>query len=567
VHPDDRGRWLTADNPARTVIRYRHADGSWRWIEARGTTVMRQGRSYLLAVGRDVTERKRMEAALADNYSLLSAVIEGTPDALYLKDRNGCYLMINAAGARLFGLTAQEMIGKDDTALFGAASARDTQAMDQRIMASGEAQTYEDTATVSGVTRTHIATKAPYRDQHGNIIGVLGIAHDITERKRLEDQFRHAQKMESIGQLAGGIAHDFNNMLSAIIGFVGSAQEQLPQDSPARHDLEIAESAAWRAAGLTRQLLTFARKQVVDPRVLNLNTVILDLDKMLHRLIGEDIELITLPAPDLGQVRVDPGHIEQVIVNMAVNARDAMPTGGQLTIETANTVLDADYTDQHVDVIPGAYVMLAISDTGSGMEMEVQQHLFEPFFTTKEVGKGTGLGLATCYGIVKQHGGNIWVYSEVGHGTTFKIYLPRVAELPQAGLLPDEVQALLQGSEAVLLVEDERLVRESASTILYAQGYSVFAASNGDEALRIVQARAGAPIDLLVTDMVLPGMGGKALVEQISRVYPNIKVLFISGYATDAITQHGRLEPGTNFLSKPFTRTAFARKVREVLDS
>ena len=567
VHPDDQSRWLTTDNPAQTLIRYLHADGSWRWIEARGTTVMRQGHTYLLAVGRDVTERQRMEAALADNYSLLAAVIEGTPDALYVKDRQGCYLMINSVGARLLGHTVPEVIGQDDSMLFGSASAEHIRAVDQRIMQSHEAQTYEDSATANGVTRTYLATKAPYRDQHGNVIGVLGISHDITERKRLEEQFRHVQKMESIGQLAGGIAHDFNNMLSAVIGFIGSVQEQLPHDSPAQHDLEAAESAAWRAAGLTRQLLAFARKQIVEPRVLNINAVIVEMDKLLRRLIGEDIELVTLPAPDLGQVKADPGQIEQVIANLVVNARDAMPQGGRLTIETANTMLDDNYARQHVAVTPGDYVMLAVSDTGSGMDAEVQQHIFEPFYTTKEVGKGTGLGLATCYGIVKQHAGNIWVYSEVGHGTTFKVYLPRVYEATDrlAGRADDA--PVPRGTETVLLVEDEPLVREIARNILQEHGYSVLEAGNGDDALRIVHEYVGGPIALLVTDVVMPQLGGKALAEQVSSVYPTFKVLYISGYATDAIVHHGRLDPGTNFLSKPFTPATFARKVREVLDA
>jgi signal transduction histidine kinase len=316
-------------------------------------------------------------------------------------------------------------------------------------------------------------TKAPYRDPQGTVIGVLGSSRDITEHKRLQAQLLQSQKMESIGQLAGGIAHDFNNMLSAVIGFIGSARLDIPQDSPAQHDLETAESAAWRATGLTRQLLTFARKQIVEPHVLNLNTVIGELDKLLRRLIGEDLELVTLPAADLGQVKADPGQIEQVLTNLVVNARDAMPGGGRLTIETANTVLDANYARQHVGVTPGEYVMLAVSDTGDGMDATVQQRIFEPFYTTKEIGKGTGLGLSTCYGIVKQHGGNIWVYSEVGHGTTFKVYLPRVDEAaenpaPHAGDVP-----MPQGTETVLLIEDEPLVRELARTILQAQGYSV----------------------------------------------------------------------------------------------
>jgi two-component system, cell cycle sensor histidine kinase and response regulator CckA len=566
VHPEDQIRWPTTDDPARTLIRYRHTDGSWRWIEARGTIVTQHEQTYLLTVGRDMTEQKRMEAELENNYSLLSAVIESTPDAVSVKDLQGHYLMINSAGAHMLGLTAEEVLGKDASTLFGADAARQMSEDERRVMESGAMQPYEQSVTVNGVTRTYLATKGPYHDKQDNVIGEIGILRDITEHKHLEAQLLQSQKMESIGQLAGGIAHDFNNMLAAVIGFIGSARLELPQQSSIQYDLEAAESAAWRAAGLTRQLLAFARKQVVEPRVLNLNTVIMDMDKLLRRLIGEDIDLITLPAPDLWQVKVDPGHIEQVIVNLAVNARDAMPNGGKLTIETANVMLDADYTDQHVGVIPGVYVMLAISDTGCGIEAEVRQHIFEPFFTTKEIGKGTGLGLSTCYGIIKQHGGHIWVYSEVGQGTTFKIYLPPLDELPGAELRPDEALVVLLGSETVLLVEDEPLVRELATTILHAQGYTVLAASNGEEALGVVHATAGT-IDLLVTDVVMPGMRGKVLAQQLTSIYPHIKVLFISGYATDAITQHGQLEPGAHFLSKPFTRTALARKVREVLDS
>jgi two-component system cell cycle sensor histidine kinase/response regulator CckA len=504
-------------------------------------------------------------AALAHNYSLLSAVIEGTPDAVYVKDSHGRYLMINSAGAHMLGLAVQEVIGKDDTALFGTDTAPQIREDERSLVESGEMRQYEDSATVNGVTRSYLATKGPYRDQQGTVMGLIGISRDITEHKRLEMQLLQSQKMESIGQLAGGIAHDFNNMLSAVIGFIGSAQDQLPPDSPAQHDLAVAESAAWRAAGLTRQLLAFARKQIVEPHVLNLNEIIVEIDKLLRRLIGEDIELVSLPAADLGQIKADPGQIEQVIANLVVNARDAMPDGGRVTIETANSVLDATYARQHVGVTPGDYVMLAVSDTGSGMDAEIQQRIFEPFYTTKEVGKGTGLGLATCYGIVKQHGGNIWVYSEVGHGTTFKVYLPRVYEAADTRSGSADDAPMPRGTETVLLVEDEPLVREVASHILHEQGYSVLEAGNGEEALGIVREYAGAPIALLVTDVVMPQMGGKALAEQVMCVYASIKVLFISGYATDAIVHHGRLEPGTNILSKPFTPAAFARKVREVL--
>ncbi len=566
VHPDDRDRWPTLAGSARTRIRCRHADGSWRWFEASSTAVTWQRQRYLLVVSRDVTERVEAEEALARNYDLLAAIVNGTPDAMYIKDSDGRYLMINAAGAQLFGRSVDEVINKDDRALFGA-DAAPLLAADRSVTERGQEETHEHVVTIDGVARTYLSTRLPYRDRQGKVVGVIGISRDITEHRRLEAQLVQAQKMESIGRLAGGIAHDFNNMLSVVIGFINSAREELAPDSLAHHDLEVAENAAWRGANLTRQLLAFARKQVVEPRVLDLNVVILDLEKMLRRLIGENIELVTRPAPNLGAVRADPGHIEQVIVNLAVNARDAMLDGGQLTIETADTELDEDYARQHHGVIPGRYVMLAVSDTGVGMDATVRQEIFEPFFTTKEVGRGTGLGLATCYGIIKQHGGHIWVYSELGRGTTFKIYLPRVDETPDSLMLSGAGAALPRGDERVLLVEDETLVRELAATALHQQGYTVLTAASGEEALRIAQDAGDAPIDLLITDVVMPGMGGKALADQVSQLYPGIRVLFISGYATDAITQHGQLSPGVHFLSKPFSRAAIARKVRAVLDA
>jgi CheY-like chemotaxis protein len=348
------------------------------------------------------------------------------------------------------------------------------------------------------------------------------------------------------------------------------ALNELSPDQPVYSDVAEAQKAAQPAANLTRQLLAFARKQIIDPQVLNLNSLVLELDKLLRRVLGEQIELITHPTPDLGSVKVDPGQIEQVIVNLAVNAHDAMPTGGKLTIKTSNTVLGSDYARQPAGLTPGEYVMLTISDTGSGMDAEVQQHLFEPFFTTKEVGKGTGLGLATCYGIITQHGGHIGVYSEAGHGTTFKIYLPSVADVEassDAVLLQDEVKTVSQGTARVLLVEDEPLVRDLACRVIHEQGYIVLDATNGQEALHAVHKYAGAPIDLLVTDVVMPQIGGKALAEQLTAMYPHIKVLFVSGYATDTIVHHGRLDPDTNFLAKPFTPIALVRKVQELLDA
>ena len=407
----------------------------------------------------------------------------------------------------------------------------------------------------------------PITNSSGQVERIAGVAQDITDRKQLEAQFLQAQKLEGIGRLAGGIAHDFNNLLTAIGGYADLALDTLPADQPIRSDLEEVQKGVARATNLTRQLLAFARKQIIEPRVLNLNDLILEMDKLLRRIIGEDVDLITHPAPNLGWVKADPGQIEQVLVNLAVNARDAMPQGGKLTIETANVILDPRYAHTHVDATPGPYVLLAVSDTGIGMSPEVQAHAFEPFFSTKEPGKGSGLGLATCYGIVKQHGGNIWVYSEVGHGTTFKIYLPQVAERASAAPPPGEVHALPGGKETVLVVEDEAVVRTLAVRVLREQGYTVLEAVNGAEAIRVAQAYAPAVIHLLLTDVVMPHLSGTVVAAQITARYPTLKVLFISGYTDSAIVHHGRLEEGVAFLHKPFTPTVLTRKVREVLDA
>jgi PAS domain S-box-containing protein len=519
----------------------------------------------LARVRRLIVDRQRSEAAIQEANTLLRAATEGLTDvAVFIKDLHGRYLLINSAGARFFGRSAAGMLGKDDDACFAAETAQQIQQEDQQIMAEGVTHTAEVVVPAAEGSRTYLVTKEPYRDHPGSVVGVIGIAHDITDRKQLEAQLFQAQKMESIGRLAGGIAHDFNNLLTAINGYIELAHDALPADHPITSDLAEAHKAAQRATTLTRQLLAFARKQPIEPHILNLNDLIHDMDKLLRRLIGEDIDLVTQPAADLGQVIADPGQIEQVLVNLAVNARDAMPEGGKLTIETRNIFLDAAYTHGHVNVTEGPYVLLAVSDTGVGMDAEVQSHVFEPFFTTKEPGKGTGLGLATCYGIVKQHGGFIWVYSEVGHGTTIKIYLSRVFE--DAAVRPHtEDQAVPRGTETVLLVEDEVAVRLFAARVLRESGYRVLETTTGDEALHAAQTDAG-PIQLLLTDVVLPQMGGKALAERLAAHYPSLKVLFMSGYADDAIVHHGRLEAGLAFLHKPFSPGVLLRKVREVLD-
>jgi len=399
------------------------------------------------------------------------------------------------------------------------------------------------------------------------LAGVLARVRLEEKRRQLEEQYHQAQKMEAIGRLTAGVAHDFNNLLTAINGFAGLIQSELPPDDPLQEMVDTILRSGERAANLVRQLLAFSRKQIIQPQVLNLNMVVAEMDKMLRHVIGEDIYLKTVLTPDLWPVKVDAAQIEQVIVNLAVNTRDAMPTGGQLTIETANVVIDDKYMAGHLGTQPGNYVLLAVSDTGCGMSQEVKARIFEPFFTTKELGRGTGLGLATVFGIVKQSGGDIWVYSEEGIGTTFKIYLPCVEDKIMMPLASPEIRPELPGgSETILLVEDDTGVRELVRQILPKLGYNVLEAKNGQEALQLIAHYAG-PIHLLLTDVVMPGLNGKALAEELARTRPELKILFMSGYTDEAIAHHGVLAPGEAFLQKPFSPVILARKMRSVLDN
>jgi len=406
-----------------------------------------------------------------------------------------------------------------------------------------------------------------------SIGGIVLSIRDITERKeaerergRLQEQLQQAMKMEAIGRLAGGVAHDFNNLLTAISGNLELAKLDLDPADPLHQYLVEASDAARSAAELTRQLLTFSRRQIIEPRILNLNELIGNLRKMLTRLIGEDITLETKLAAELGSVRVDPGQFQQLVVNLCVNARDAMPDGGKLAIQTGNADLDESFCHLQPDVRPGGYVRIAVSDTGQGMSEEVRQRIFEPFFTTKEEGRGTGLGLATVFGVVKQAGGVIDVYSETGMGTTFRIYLPRVEEPAESPARPACRAELPRGNEVVLLVEDEASVREFSAAMLKRLGYRVLAAANGGEAILLAEKRSE-PIDLLLTDVVMPGMNGRELAERLQQSHPEAQVLFTSGYTEDVIVRRGVMDEVMHYIGKPYTMQALAEKVRRVLDA
>ncbi len=491
--------------------------------------------------------------------------VDTIPDPVLVLDEQFRIQRANHATARVLGLEFPQLIGQPCYQVVHGQAAPPPDCPFQRMLLTGKEARCDIEEPRLG--KVFDATVTPLRNSGVAVLGCVEVLRDITERKRLEEQLRQAQKMEAVGRLAGGVAHDFNNLLTAITGYSDLALTRLREgDRVRKHVLEI-KKAGESAASLTRQLLAFSRRQVLIPQILDLNSVVSNVQKMLRRMIGEDIDLVTLPAADLGHVKADPGQIEQVIMNLAVNARDAMPQGGKLTVETANVDLDESYTRSHIDVMPGRYVMLALSDTGCGMDAETLSHIFEPFYTTKEEGKGTGLGLATVYGIVKQSGGHIWVSSDLGQGTTFKIYLPRV-EAAVEKLMPGRMAAgLPRGAETVLLVEDEVIVRDLVREVLQSSGYTVLVASGAAEALAISEQRAPGPVHLMLTDVVMPEMDGPQLADHLACLYPKMKVLYMSGHTDAAVARHVKLSRDIPYLQKPFAAEVLARKVREVLDT
>jgi PAS domain S-box-containing protein len=544
-------------------------DGQERWISDSSVEIADETGMIVETVGlfQDVTERKREEEALARNERYFRALIENALDLITVLNADGTIRYVSPSVNTVLGYSPEELIGSDVIQLIHPDD-RDRVA---QTLTKGIEQP-ESTHRVlcrsihkDGSWRTLECMGRSLLDDP-NICGAVINSRDVSERIQLEEQLLQSQKMESIGCLAGGVAHDFNNLLTCITGYCEMALGRVNKDEKLANQLQLIREASYRASDLTRQLLAFARKQIIEPRNTNLNALTLNLDKMLRRLIGEDIELVTFPSEDPAIVRIDPGQFEQVVINLAINARDAMPQGGKVTIEIKHMAIDREYAKFHPDMRPGEYVMLAISDTGVGMTEAVRARIFEPFFTTKEAGKGTGLGLATCYGIVRQAGGYVWVYSEPDKGTTFKIYLPKAEGASQPVKARTVTARLERGTETILLVEDEPLVRGITNEVLTEHGYTIIEAQDGMSALALAEKHNGT-IDLLLTDVVLPQVSGRELSEQIRAKCPDIRVLFMSGYTEDAIVHHGVLERGIKFLPKPFTPERLVRKVQSVLEA
>jgi two-component system cell cycle sensor histidine kinase/response regulator CckA len=516
-----------------------------------------------------LTERRKAEHAKTEAELKYRMIVEQVAAISYIAEPgvNGRWFYVSPQIESILGYDAEEWLEQsenwlqfvhvdDHAAVHEAEQAglkgKSFQAEYRVMRKDGRTVWISDTATITQGSENHPVME--------------GIMVDISERKLMEMQSQQARRMEAVGRLAGGIAHDFNNLLTIIKGYTELARQRVEGQTALRNDIDRIEDASERAAALVRQLLAFSRKQVLQPKNLDLNGVVRSLEQLLRRLMGEDIRMQMKLAADIGTIKADPSQIEQVLMNLVVNARDAMPHGGKLVVETCNVELDQGYASEHVSVKPGKYVMLAVSDTGVGMNAETVAHIFEPFFTTKGGTRGTGLGLSTSYGIVKQSGGYIWVYSEPEEGTTFKVYLPRIDEAAEPAAAVWLKTAAQKGTETILLVEDNEAVRDLTETVLTSYGYKVIVTQTPEHAQRVAET-LGADIQLVLTDVVMPSMSGRELVRKLTAKYPHLRVLYMSGYTDNIITSSGVLEPGLAFLQKPFTPALLAQKVREVLDS
>jgi two-component system, cell cycle sensor histidine kinase and response regulator CckA len=575
VHPDDLPRIRAAFSKAletpgavrKLEYRYRHKNGSWVDLETIGCNLLHDPDVKGIVLNtRDVTERSVAEKALKASEERFRSFMKHFPGLAYIKDAEGRILFANEKFSEYFNFNPAALVGKNNHDLFPTEFAEKLAQDDRRVLSAGKTEYIEESfgGRIWNTCKFPIVISGATPLLAGFTIDITETKNAEEERKKLETQLQQAMKMEAIGRLAGGVAHDFNNLLTSITGNVQLALMDLRPLDPLADTLSEIRKAANSAAALTRQLLTFSRKQLIEPRALDLNELILRMQKMMARLIGEDIELKTNLGRELGAVKIDPGQFEQIVVNLAVNARDAMPNGGHLGIETARIDLDEEYCRRHSCTRAKSYVMLTVSDTGQGMNDQVKAHLFEPFFTTKEKGKGTGLGLAVIYGIVKQAGGAIEVYSKVNHGTAFKIYLPCVEE--RAESIEKESLALDMpgGNETILLVEDEAVLRVLVSKVLKRLGYRVLEADSGGNAL-VIAERHTEPIHLLLTDVVMPGINGRELADRVAKMHSGIKVLYTSGYAEDVIAHRGAIEEGLSFIGKPYDPQGLAKKLREVL--
>jgi len=573
IHPDDRERvQKAAEESQRTGMgktleyRLRHKNGSWLVLEST-SSVIRDGNGKpekLVIVNRDVTERKRAEEALRRSEAHFRSVVEDAPYGIYRASIPGRFLQVNPALRKMLGYEQELLsreLGRDIFRHDG-----EYQRLTELLTHTEEIKDMEmEWKKRDGAPITVRCSGRRINDESGVPAYFEVFAEDVTEQRALEKQLRMAQKMEAVGRLSGGIAHDFNNLLGVIIGYSRLLKKALGADDALCEHAEEIEKAGQRAAALTKQLLAFSRQQVLTPAVLKLNSLVSDMEKMIQRLLGEDIEISLELNSELGSVKADQSQIEQVIMNLAVNARDAMPSGGKLKIQTGNVELDQSYTWNHPGSKAGHYVLLSVTDTGTGMDAATLAHIFEPFFTTKELGKGTGLGLATVYGIVKQSNGYIWVDSAPGKGTVFQIYLPRHSDQKVEAETKVDRAERPGNLESILLVEDADALKKLAQAFLEAGGFRVSSASSGEEALEVA-ARSAGTFDLLLTDVVMPGMNGRLLAEHLLRRHPGMRVLYMSGYTDSFIAGHGVLEPDTHLLHKPFTEEVLIRKVREVLD-